>query len=404
MERLIQELQRGRAATDDLFAVVKTDALYHRPIRERHRIIFYVGHVEAFDWNLLSPSLGLSSFAPESDRLFAFGIDPVDGGLPIDTPEDWPALAEVLAYRDEVRSRLDAALQRSTDPLLLQVGIEHRLMHAETLAYMFHQLPLACKVARHVVRQPVGSDFTPEVIEVPAGSVTLGQSDAGSFGQDNEFQAHTVDVPPFRIDRFAVTNAQFARFVDDGGYENASYWTEADAEWKQRDEIRHPSFQIQRGGEWYYRSMFDEIPLPPTWPVYVSHAEASAYCRWAGKALPTEAEWQRAAEGSRHDSDVRSDVWDPWPVADSPSGVSAFGVHGCYGNGWEWTSTPFAPFQGFRPYSCYPGYSADFFDGKHYVMKGGSVRTARRLLRPSFRNWFQPHYPYVYATFRCVSR
>ncbi len=94
--------------------------------------------------------------------------------------------------------------------------------------------------------------------------------------------------------------------------------------------------------------------------------------------------------------------WDPAPVGSYPEGASAFGVHDLVGNGWEWTRTPFAPFPGFAPMPFYPGYSANFFDGKHYVMKGGSPRTAACMLRRSFRNWFQPHYPYVYATFRCV--
>jgi formylglycine-generating enzyme required for sulfatase activity len=89
-------------------------------------------------------------------------------------------------------------------------------------------------------------------------------------------------------------------------------------------------------------------------------------------------------------------------VGTHPAGASAFGVQDLVGNGWEWTQTEFAPFPGFKPMSFYPGYSANFFDGKHYVMKGGSPRTAACMLRPSFRNWFQPHYPYVYATFRCV--
>jgi formylglycine-generating enzyme required for sulfatase activity len=165
--------------------------------------------------------------------------------------------------------------------------------------------------------------------------------------------------------------------------------------------------------------MFDEVPLPTTWPVYVSHAEATAYTRWAGKALPTEAQWHRAAYGepgggerpypwghrnpdpSRGNFDLRN--WDPTPVDEHPAGRSAFGVDDLLGNGWEWTSTVFGPFPGFEAFPFYPGYSANFFDGRHYVMKGGSARTAACMLRRSFRNWFQPHYPFVYAGFRCVS-
>jgi len=151
----------------------------------------------------------------------------------------------------------------------------------------------------------------------------------------------------------------------------------------------------------------------------VSHAEASAYARWAGKLLPSEQQWQRAAYGTaRRGESYHSwgedapaprfgnfdlNSWDPTPVNAHPAGRSAFGVEGMLGNGWEWTSTEFAPFPGFKPFSFYPGYSANFFDGKHFVMKGGSARTAACMLRPTFRNWFQAHYQYVYAGFRCVN-
>ena len=165
--------------------------------------------------------------------------------------------------------------------------------------------------------------------------------------------------------------------------------------------------------------MFGEIRLPLEWPVYVSHAEATAYANWLGRKLPTEAQFHRAAYGTPEGTRERSypwgeeapgpskgnfdfKSWDPLPVGAHPAGASVFGVHDLVGNGWEWTRTEFAPFPGFTTMPFYPGYSANFFDGKHYVMKGGSPRTAACMLRRSFRNWFQPHYPYVYATFRCV--
>ena len=165
--------------------------------------------------------------------------------------------------------------------------------------------------------------------------------------------------------------------------------------------------------------MFDEIALPPEWPVCVSHAEAAAYARWAGKTLPTEAQWHRTAYGTPEGTEriypwgndqprachgnFDFHRWDPGPIGTHPAGQSAFGADGMVGNGWEWTSTVFHPLPGFEPFPFYPGYSADFFDGKHYVMKGGSPRTAACMLRRSFRNWFQPHYQYVYAGFRCTA-
>ena len=145
--------------------------------------------------------------------------------------------------------------------------------------------------------------------------------------------------------------------------------------------------------------MFGSEPLAPERPVYVSQAEASAYARWKGRRLMTEAEWHRAAEGATPGfCDFAG--FDPVDAGSSPQTASVYGVLDLIGNGWEWTSTVFAPFDGFAPMRSYPEYSAEFFDGRHYVMKGASPATARELARPSFRNWFRGNYPYVYAKFR----
>ncbi len=425
---LLSRLLEARVETDALFRMVRPDAMYDRPIPERHRIVFYVGHMEAFDWNLLSGPCDLVSLHPEFDRLFAFGIDPVGGGLPADQPHDWPRLQNVDEYRDRVRQALNQALETLPAPnddegalgQLLHVAIEHRLMHAETLAYMFHQMPFERKRGATTARVFHGSPVAPEGVRVPAGTATLGlRRDSKVFGWDNEFEAYSTDIQEFTIDKHKVTNGQFLRFIEDGGYNDRSLWAEADWEWKGAQGISHPVFWVRRGSAWACRSMFDEISLPLDWPVYASHAEASAYARWTGKSLPTEAQWHRAAYGTHgvHEreypwGDERpvissqyppSAAWDPAPVSSCALGVSAFGVVGLLANGWEWTATEFAPFPGFQPFGCYPGYSAQFFDGKHYVLKGGSVRTAACMLRRSFRNWFQPHYQYVYAGFRCAS-
>jgi gamma-glutamyl hercynylcysteine S-oxide synthase len=437
---LIEQLAGARQRTDELFAVVKPDSLYERPIAERHRIIFYIGHLEAFDWNLFHERvLGLKSFHPEFDRLFAFGIDPVGGGLPTDQPADWPSIAAAHDYVRKTRAVLDEKLADAIAdsnlpasdgfPLsaLLNVAIEHRLMHAETLAYMLHQLPLHRKLPQPEPPAAVTPPVVHRSVEIPAGAVTLGlPRDGDVFGWDNEYEAHAVNVPAFAIDQYKVTNRQFLEFIASGGYETRSLWGDSDNEndedwgWKSRRGISHPAFWRREGKQWLYRTMFADIPLPLDWPVYVSQAEAKAYARWAGKSLPTEAEWQRAAFSTLH-GDERTYPWgeqvpdstfgnfdfvrwSPVPVNAFPQGQSAFGVHGLLGNGWEWTSTEFAPFPGFEPFPFYRGYSADFFDGKHFVMKGGSARTAACMLRRTFRNWFQAHYQFIYTGFRCVSR
>jgi ergothioneine biosynthesis protein EgtB len=428
---LLTRLAEARARTDELFDIVQPHALYERPIPERHRIIFYIGHLEAFDWNLMRERwFRVKAFDEVLDRLFAFGIDPVGGGLPTDQPRDWPRLAEVQEYVREVRERIDGeagAWQAEgrkdgggfPAEMLMHVAIEHRLMHAETLAYMLHQLPLNQKVSKKGPRALAPERVEKREIEIPAGSATLGRRrDDTGFGWDNEYEENVVEVPAFAIDQYKITNAQYLQFLEAGGYENRDCWSDEDWKWKAEQGIRHPVFWTRRSDGWNYRTMFEEIALPLEWPVYVSQAEANAFARWSGKTLPSEAQWHRAAYGTlqgtenlypwgddepdnrRGNFDFAS--WDPAPVNAHPAGRSAFGVEDMLGNGWEWTSTRFGPFPGFERFSFYPGYSADFFDGKHYVMKGGSARTAACMLRRSFRNWFQAHYGYVYAGFRCV--
>jgi gamma-glutamyl hercynylcysteine S-oxide synthase len=427
LQPLFKRLDDARKRTDALFGMILPEALYERPIPERHRLVFYLGHLEAFDWNLIArDTLKFPSVHAEYEKLFAFGIDPVDGQLPHDLPSDWPAADEIRAYNERLRERIDAALRQSANDLpqtianglVLNVAIEHRLMHAETLAYLLHQLPHERKIApvNYQTDVEVNASCTPHTASVPAGTATLGiRSDSGRFGWDNEFEEDQVFVQAFRIDAYPVTNGEFLQFVQTGGYGNRHFWSVEDWAWKNCAKISHPLFWQKSGEDWKYRGMFEDAPLPLDWPVYVSLAEASAYSRWKKRRLPTEAQWHRAAYGTPEREcaypwgDVEPSTergnfdfarWDPAPVNAHPAGQSAFGVHDLLGNGWEWTSTKFGPFPGFKPFPFYPGYSANFFDGKHFVMKGGSPRTAACMLRRSFRNWFQPYYPYVYAKFR----
>jgi iron(II)-dependent oxidoreductase len=435
---LLTRMGEARARTDVLFRMLPPNSYYDRPVPERHRLIFYLGHLEAFDWNLFAPVLGLKSHDPEYDQLFAFGIDPVGGGLPTDMPADWPSIGRLERYNQRVRTALDDALQAAeetgssireiADGTLLQVAIEHRLMHAETLAYLLHNLPFERKIPQAGTFADLHPAPSSEEVVIPAGVATLGQSRnlQRTFGWDNEFSLQQVHVPGFLIDAYPVTNDEYLKFVRAGGYNDPGYWKPEDWEWKQQSRLAHPHFWITRPNslptdsntQWEYRAMFGTIPLPPSWPVYVTHAEASAFARWARKKLPSEAQWHRAAYGApdgtereypwgeavpdRTRGNFHHERWDATAVDAHPAGASAFGVFDMVGNGWEWTSTEFGPLPGFEAFSFYPGYSANFFDGKHFVMKGGSPRTDACMLRRSFRNWFQPHYPHVYATFRCV--
>src|SRR5215469_5016165 len=246
-ESLLHRLGDARHKSDALFEIVRPEAIYDRPIPERHRIVFYIGHLEAFDWNLLHASVfGLRSFHPEFDRLFAFGIDPVGGGLPTDQASDWPSVERVREYVRRIRASLDEKLsaansaksyQRDQFSLdtLLNVAVEHRLMHVETLAYMLHQLPLERKVPQTDAACLAPSPLTPTTVPIPAGVTRLGLSrQSGVFGWDNEFEAQALDVPAFEIDRYMVSNGQFLEFLEDEGYARHDLWSDTDWEWKER--------------------------------------------------------------------------------------------------------------------------------------------------------------------------
>jgi gamma-glutamyl hercynylcysteine S-oxide synthase len=397
-----------------------------------------VGHLPAFAWNHICRGvLQRLSFNPRFDEMFDRGIDPdVDDPSHChahpEVPERWPALDEVIAYRDHVRNTVltsldEVATHASTNLMarhdrVLSMVIEHELMHQETLLYIVQQLGSDQKVRPPHVAYPTGDGVRPRSVAIEEGKATLGAAfDDVDFGWDNEFPGLKVVVPAFVIDSTPVTNAQFRYFVDSGAYEQKAFWSDADWAWKSRAGLRAPLCWARQDGTWSYRTTFDRIPLSDAgdWPVYVSLAEAQAYARWSGARLPTEPEFHRAAYGDPNGREHRFPWgdepptarhgnfdfarWSPDAVGSHADGVSAWGVHELVGNGWEWTESVFGPFPGFdASIPGYPGYSADFFDGKHFVLKGASWATSAALIRPSFRNWYQARYPYVFAKFRCV--
>jgi len=431
----VARYRRNRARSRELFAMLADEAYYSRPIALRHPIVFYEGHLPGFSFlTLVRKALGGPSIDARLESLFARGIDPPDSAAAnssaLDVQARWPSREVVRAFAAEADRRVIDALEHADiekpgHPLLdrgeaVFAILEHEEMHQETLRYMWHRLPFAQKTApAGYVPRTEGGPAPSEWIHVPAGRATLGADrTAIPFGWDNERPSWSVDVPGFSIERHDVTNGRFLEFVEAGGYSDSRWWAAGDQAWRQSHALAHPLFWERVEGAWFWRGMFGLIPLPESWPVYVSLAEASAFARWRGASVPTEGEFQRAAYGSPegeraypwgHDAAAPRHAvfdfasWDPEPAGSHPDGASAWGVEDLVGNGWEWTSSAFAPFPGFRAIASYPEYSADFFDGEHYVMKGASPATARELLRPTFRNWFRKHYPYVYATFRCAT-
>jgi ergothioneine biosynthesis protein EgtB len=431
---------RSRARSRAIFDLIDPSAYYSRPIALRNPIVFYEGHLPAFSViSLIKRGLGGPGVDERLEALFARGIDPdrQDAAVPRSGAGTmWPSRDEVLAFADRADAAIVQALGREDcssgrRAQAVYTALEHEVMHQETLLYMWHRLPYGQKrkppgVRYEVDRPPEGTDR----VCIPEGVATLGADRRRiPFGWDNEFDEHLIDVAAFDIDVQSVTNEDFRAFVEAGGYRDSKLWAADDWTWLRQEQVQHPAFWVPstrasgsarsgQGVEWFWRGMFEEIPLPAAWPVYVSQAEAAAYARWHGRRLPTEAEYHRAAfgtpsgvEGQYPWGDAPPDEtrgtfnfqsWEPVPAGSRLAGASAWGVYDLVGNGWEWTSTIFGPFDGFSPMASYPEYSADFFDARHYVMKGASPATARELLRRSFRNWFRPNYPYVYAKFRTV--
>lgn len=429
-----RRLRDAWAMSDRIFDLLPRQAWLSQPIRLRHPVLFYIGHLPAFAWNQVGRGLlGLGQLHPEFDELFERGIDPVgvdghDSGL------RWPPTDDVLEYRDRARELLAGLVERvlegaGEDPLaargrILNVVLEHELMHQETLQYMLQQLPPEAKrrpddVPPHVFDRRVDAC----AVEVAGGETVLGADfEELDFGWDNEFPALRVEVGDFAIDRTPVSIGEWMEFAAAGGYRRPELWREGDWEWRERLGIDSPADWEEAGDGWLVRTMFDRLPLERTvhWPVMVSLAEARAYCRWRGRRLPTEAELHRAlytapsgAQRPHPWGDAPPEPglhgnfgfsrWAPVAVGSFPAGASAWGVHDAVGNLWQWTASPFAPLPGFEPYiRSYPGYSADFFDDRHYVMLGASWATPPALIRRSFRNWFQDRYQYAFAGVRTV--
>ena len=200
----------------------------------------------------------LKPFQRTFDQLFSFGIDPVGGGLPTDTPADWPGREEIAGYVQKIREKLDHAIEEALSKpqeghpqlkTMLEVAIEHRLMHAETLAYMLHRLPVEKKIGDRLNRKSAKTRVKADQIEIPAGRATLGlaRKNGDEFGWDNEMEAHDVEVPAFSIDKCNVTNRDFLRFIQAGGYKNRALWDDASWEWKNSENIQHPAFWRRDG-------------------------------------------------------------------------------------------------------------------------------------------------------------
>jgi iron(II)-dependent oxidoreductase len=389
-------------------------------------LVWDVAHVASYEDQWLVRALGGSPTRPELDHLYDAFQQPRRGraALPILGP------AEAAAYGEEVRAKaLERLAASDLDPAgaepLLRHGfvhamvVQHEQQHIETLVASVQLLP---EDEGHQATAPLAARAVPgtptagEVL-VPAGPFAMGSDHPWAY--DNERPRHERWVDAFHIDVVPVTNGAYAAFVADRGYDEPRWWTEGGWAWRQEAGLVAPQ-HWRRVGDGWWRNRFGVIePVPPAEPVqHVCWYEADAYARWAGKRLPTEAEWEKAA--AFDPATGRSRTW-PWgeaapdprranlgghhlgpaEVGAHPEGASALGVQQMVGDVWEWTSTDFGPHPGFAPFP-YAEYSEVFHGADYKVLRGGSWATDASACRTTFRNWDLPIRRQIFSGFRCA--
>jgi iron(II)-dependent oxidoreductase len=410
-------LAEARRYTDALVAQLADDDLVRQVSELQSPLVWDLAHIAHYEelW-LIREITGEAGTDPRYDDLYdAFAHPRRDRvALELLTP------VEARAFRASVRRRVMARLHRldeARDPRLGEDGfavglvVQHELQHAETMCQTLQAGDL-----RHPEADlgPTPAGRVGGEVLVDGGACRVGTS-SDAWAYDNERAAHTVDVPPFWIDVAPVTNGDFAAFIDDGGYGLRACWSTDGWAWVGAERVAAPLGWHGSGGGFERRRFGRTEAVPDDEPVqHVSYYEAEAYAAWAGRRLPTEDEWEKAATWTRDGHKLlhpwgdaphagRANVgrtrFAPAPVGSLPDGVSPWGCHGMLGDVWEWTSSPFRPYPGFTPFP-YPEYSAAFFDGDYRVLRGGSWATHPLVTRATFRNWDHPQRRQIFSGFR----
>jgi iron(II)-dependent oxidoreductase len=415
------ELERSRARTTLLTDAVDEDDLIRQHSPLMSPLVWDLAHVGSQEelW-LVRDVGGREPVRPDIDHLYdAFQH----------ARSDRPALplldaAEARKYLAQVRDKALDVLDRVKldDRPLVNGGfafgmiVQHEQQHDETMLAT-HQLRAGGPVLSAPPPPPGNRRVRGEVL-IPGGPFTMG-TDTDPWALDNERPAHAVDVPAFLIDVAPVTNAEYAAFIDAGGYDDPRWWSATGWAHRQEAGLTAPMHWFQDGGAWHYRRFGRVAPIRSDEPVvHVGYHEAQAYAAWAGKRLPTEAEWEKAARWDPETGRSRRFPWgddppgpehanlgqrhlSPAPVGAYPAGVSPLGVHQLIGDVWEWTSTDWHGYPGFRVFP-YPEYSEVFFGGDYKVLRGGSFGTDPAAVRGTFRNWDHPIRRQIFSGFRCA--
>src|SRR5947207_6228088 len=420
---LAAQLHETRTRTHGLTDDLSSEQLMGLKLEIVNPVLWEIGHVGWFhEYWTLRHSLGQRPLIERADDLWNSSTVAHDTRWSLDLPDR----GATFAYLADVLERQCDHLARSDFPdhalYFYELAIRHEDMHVEALTYMRETLAYSAPPREPDVHPPRAGGLAGDA-HVPGGTWRLGATNAEGFIFDNEKWAHPVELKAFRIARAPVTNHQFAAFVEAGGYRAREFWSVAGWTWRERQRAERPVYwQPKSDGMWTWRRYDRTEVLQPEAPVvFTNWYEAEAWCRWAHRRLPTEAEWEAAAIGQPNaDGNRLGDVKLQWPwgnamptrehanldfafddtldVAACPRGDSPFGCRQMIGNIWEWTASDFTPFPGFAP-DPYKDYSQPWF-GSRKVLRGGSWATSARLARPAFRNFFPPDRNDVFAGFR----
>lgn len=424
--QLAEWVRDARERTFELVADLADDQLLGPRLAIVNPFLWEIGHVAWFQEKWVLRSVGRQEpIRKDGDALYDSAAIPHDTrwNLPL------PSREETLSYMREVRDRVLEGLRRpepeDQEIYFVLLSVFHEDMHTEAFTYTRQTLGYPPpRVSPAPGRAPAGRGGSlPGDADIPGGTFLLGATPEEPFVFDNEKWAHPVEVKPFALARAPVTQAEFAEFVGDAGYRRRELWSEDGWRWREGGSAGHPVYwQRVSDGGWLRRQFDTWVPLEPDRPViHVNWYEAEAYCRWAGRRLPTEAEWEvaAAAEAGQESRGLsprkRRFPWgdDPprperanldWQamgcldVGFLPAGDSPFGCRQMIGNVWEWTSSDFHPYPGFVA-DPYKEYSAPWF-GTRKVLRGGCWATRSRLLRSTWRNFYSPDRRDVWAGFR----